>query len=371
VTLTGTWQYVQAPPVIVAVGKTGDKVRFSARTNVQQGITFYVDGDESEANTYVPTPHISTTGAAQTRTAGRVQGPAIAANAAQMWVAYAFKPRYSSTQTPSNGVNTARHFDWRVDSSNFVSVAFTETGLAFLTQRQSAAAGATATSAAQTFVIGDTFVVIGEYLPTSVINSVAKNAGAIATVTQAQSAVPAGMPVSFDIGSIGGASSFAFGTFLWFAMGNGTLTAADRTALAAYTATIPTFTVLSALNGGASGAALLWTAADATASINLPRAERPAGDDTPPAPAPVVPAPPTEDSDWTPPDEPQPPADGAPATDTATAGETASASSQSVTGDSGDSGDGATDGAPAVPGETAAGDGAPDGAPASPDESNE
>ena len=166
-------------------------------------------------------------GFSATRAAARVRVPHAAANSTQSWVAMRVRPGWSPAAEPL--LTFERLFDWRVDSSNLVSLFYNESTNNMTIRRQSGGAGSDATqSATGTFNTGEELTVVAALTATQ--TKVSVNGTAFSTASN--SSIPNLAAVTLaDIGSNSGSSEHIAGDVKWMATGTGTLSDADALAL--------------------------------------------------------------------------------------------------------------------------------------------
>ncbi len=160
ITLTGTWTRYSLTFTPTATASSSFASIFWAGTTAG---SFSFDGAQVE-QARIATPYVETDGAAATRAAGAVSGPASLLSASQGWVALRIRPQWSSTNPPAGGSQWEWLFDWRTDSSNRYSLIWDEAAHRFSFVRRVAGNSVTARSALMTLSPGAAHTVIAAWL---------------------------------------------------------------------------------------------------------------------------------------------------------------------------------------------------------------
>lgn len=228
VTATGAWQYVVAPSVAVAVGKTGDRIRLRAYyvSGLPLPHTFNVAHPMIESAQTEVSPYVATSGGATSaRAAARVQAPASLLDETRGWLA--LRVRWGSD---SSQVSSDRYlFAWQDSGTTLLSGRLLASSLKFRMSRLNGGAGATVdSSSAISFSRGDTATIVFAWTSTTVKISV--NGGAFDSVGNTD--IPVLAAATFDLGSFA-ATLQLNGEIEWAAGGTGNLVNAGAAAIAA------------------------------------------------------------------------------------------------------------------------------------------
>jgi hypothetical protein len=242
------WQRLTVTDAITAGTLTG-AARLRNPGGASAGVFFYADGVQLESGS-VATPYVHTDGATATRAAGRVQAPASLLDATQFWASFRVRVPVGLA---SGSVNTL--FGWTVGAATQLYWLYW-TGTGWKLERRARPAPDVSVTVADASAAGTSVLVTIAVTATQIKLSVN---GAPFTVA-ASTAIPAGLPATFDIGSLQqfGTSFELDSDVLWGAWGTGTPTDADVASLYALGNTDPLWGALPALP------TMLWTADDAS-----------------------------------------------------------------------------------------------------------
>jgi RHS repeat-associated protein len=202
------------------------------------GATLYIDGVQLEQKAFA-TPYVETSGAAASRTAGRVQEAASGVvNPTQGWVAT--RVRLGLPSSVSTG--TYGFFEWGDATTNRFALSYNATAQAFEFTKQVPGYTGTAGLSAS-FAASDLLTLIAAWDTTGIRISV--NGSSFQRV--AETHVPVLAATMFDIGrlSLGGAS-LADSDILWFAAGTGNVGDGDAGAFNAIGSSDPTLAAFTA-----------------------------------------------------------------------------------------------------------------------------
>jgi hypothetical protein len=234
---TGNWQWIVAPPVAVAAGKTGDKLNFEVFTATARAESFWLAHAMLEAGVDNVSPYIATSqGATATRAACRDQAPVALIDETQCWAAFRIAYGFASTVTRTSN---AYLLDWRDDANNLLGL-WLDTSNKWNAGREVGGVGASAQSAAQVFAADAQATVVFACDAGNVKVSV--NGGAFVSV--ANTSIPTLAAALFDIASQA-ATAHLNGRVLWAAFGKGALANADAAALAALSSSSPSVAAFS------------------------------------------------------------------------------------------------------------------------------
>jgi hypothetical protein len=269
--LSGWQRLVLISPAALTNGAT---YRLYVETDVQQALTFLVDGAQAEAKP-VPTPYVHTVGATASRTAARVQAPAAYLDETKGWVAVKLRMGFASGDDP--GYNP-RVFRWGDSASNQLLLTYRVSDDKWVLTRTAAGVVTEVASAAQTFARGEVLTVIAAWTGTQLAVSV--NGAAFASA--ASTTIPTLAAALFDIGGENSGSQIS-SEILWFGSGAGDLTDAD--AATTHGVLLQAGVLLSSTEGvspeptapdfvpAAAAPTMLWTAQGPTPEFPLPRGD--------------------------------------------------------------------------------------------------
>jgi len=252
ITLTTAWQRVSVTRTMSA---SAARALISLEGNPAP-LVWYADGIQLEQKAYA-TPYVETNGASAARNAARVQAPASVLSATQGWVAMRIRMDASAAAR----TNTAYTFSWTDAGSNNEILTRWSTGLNWLTGMVvGGVANANANLATSgNFAAGQIVTVISAWDAGSLYTSVD---GSAFTSVPRTVGTPAGLPATFNIGSIN--SNFqADGDVLWFATGIGTLSNADAATINGFGNTDPTRASFPA----SAQTTMTWDGTSATGSL--------------------------------------------------------------------------------------------------------
>lgn len=221
VTLTSSWQRI----TLTTTALTAATWRTYIETNVQQSITFQIDGVQAELSS-MATPYVETNGSTATRAAARVQAPSSLINPTQSWVAIRYRISRSTPQTALFG----RMFDWGTVSNNAIYLSWNGSGASnvpfYVTRQTTTGTGNSLAPTINDVSVGSIVTLVFAWDANKIYLSY--NGGAFsstAAVVPNMSAYP-----TFNIGSAG-TGTLAGGDYLWFAAGTGTLTNTDASTI--------------------------------------------------------------------------------------------------------------------------------------------
>lgn len=254
ITLTTTFQRI----TFTTTALTAAVWRLYVETDVQQNITFQVDGAQAELKP-LATPYVQTDGAAAARLAARVQAPVSLLTANQGWVAFRVRMGFGAA-APANP--TLFSYD-DGSTNNRVQIRYSVT---WVINTVVATVSQTNVIVADSFNRGDMRTVILAW--TTAQTKLSVNGAAFVAQNTSK---PIGL-TNLDIGQTDGTgltNRQIDSDILWFATGTGTLSDADAAAINAIGNTDPTPTQISAL---ASQSAVTAVAPMITTAVTDPTA---------------------------------------------------------------------------------------------------
>lgn len=216
------WQRVAFTFTPVVGALNGEFVIWNTGANPTPGRFIYLDGFQIEQKSFA-TPYVETDGATASRSAARVQAPASLLNATQGAFVFRWSPGWGTTAMPGGGTGTRTIYDLRDDANNRITCRFDEATRTFVIDRLAAGAGASASSAAQTFALDSDGTV--EFVWTATQVKVSVNGGAHVAV--GNTSIPTLAATLADIGSQGGTVNHIDGRCKWAATLVGALTDVD------------------------------------------------------------------------------------------------------------------------------------------------
>lgn len=245
-TATGQWQLVIPPSILVAAGKTGDRVAIRVATASQRAESFWLAHAMNESGQTYAAPYVATSGGnVATRAAGRVQAPANLLSATGLWFAARFRVAWGATIR----TDFPRIGQWKTNSSNSLGIAYHGPNNKWEFYRTIGGSSILAQAPASTHAAGDLVTVVGYYDGANLAISV--NGSAFTIVADARGLFTP-TDTLFDIGNdASGSTGRADADFLWFACGTGVpLSNADATTFNNLGNTAPS---LASLPGSATG----------------------------------------------------------------------------------------------------------------------
>jgi hypothetical protein len=203
--------------------------RLYVETDVQQSLTFYLDGVQAEAKAGsptkpVPTPYVETNGATVTRNAGSAQFPNSILSTSLGWFAARVRPEWDSDSAYlSTDGNNPIVFRIEVDSNNNLGLQYVTSALRWRLTRTSTVGGAVTSNNenVQAFSAGSTHTIICAWDAGHTYLSV--NGSNFVSVANTSGTLNGALPTNWEIGRRLSSSTGGFGgEFLWAAWGSGT-----------------------------------------------------------------------------------------------------------------------------------------------------
>ena len=216
----------------------GATYRLYLETDVQQPLTFWIDGVQPEPKSYA-TPYVATNGAVTTRAAAGVGGiPVSLLNATTGWMAMRLVTGLAATGSGNNEVL----INAGGDTNNALQLFYRDSTQKYVFNRFAGGAGNEVDSAAQSFAAGSPFTLISMWDAGHVYIDVSGTG----TISTANTTIPT-LSGTTDIGYSRFTAKQMNGTARWVALGTGTLTGADISYLnsSSVSTNPPLFSVLS------------------------------------------------------------------------------------------------------------------------------
>jgi len=195
---------------------------------VQPATNVYIDGVQVEKKPFA-TPYVETNGATASRATGRVRAPSSLLDSTQGWVAFRTRLGWGNANEPGAGAEVPHWFNWGAFPNN-IPIAYFEAANQWVISRD--AGGSTPDVVINgSLVPGQLVTVVGAWDSGRIRLSVDGSAFS----NLANTAIPVGLPATFEIGSSDGSdTNHGNSDMLWFACGKGTLTDADAAKLHSY-----------------------------------------------------------------------------------------------------------------------------------------
>jgi hypothetical protein len=239
-TLAAGWQRVTITRQLTANDRTNLRL-IVGRTGSLVPLEFIeYDGAQMELQP-LATPYVETNGATATRGAAEIKGisgpgggPGLPGGTTygvlrpdQGWVAVCFRPRWASTDDPHGDVVTL--FNWENAGFDRIQLFYDPAGDRFKLRRKDASGENIVVSEAMSFAAGATITVVAGWTSTGLYLSV--NGAAFETLTFVDQVTDIGANFYSWGQRITSPNGYLDGEILWAALGPGTLTQADASAL--------------------------------------------------------------------------------------------------------------------------------------------
>ncbi|MGH7156500.1 MAG: Kelch repeat-containing protein [Candidatus Saccharimonadales bacterium] len=222
-TLTNTWQRITYTRTTTSTTASGFMWILDNGTTAQ---TYWVDGAQMEQKP-IATPYVETNGSTATRSAARIQAPAALAGTTQGWFAARVRFDFNSSAVTSLGAQGYTVMSLSQDSSNYLTLFYRAGDSSWRLRSTVAGASVGDATIVHTQNTGDYVTVVGYYLPN---NTVAVSVNGSAFTTTTATSLPTFTTPTLDIGSLLGGTELD-GDILWSAVGTGTISVTDASAL--------------------------------------------------------------------------------------------------------------------------------------------
>ena len=223
-TLTPVWQRIE---VTATTGGGSVTFRVYVETNVQQDMTFEIDGVQVEAND-IATPYVETDGGTASRSASAINIPSTVVDETQGWCAFRVRAGVDGGDLPTS----AALFNWR---NGTPLIILTYEGGSWSLQSR-AVAGLDSVSTSLAISAADSYTVVAAWDEDTIYLSV--NGAAFATAARADGVPDLSGDTTVDIGSRLSANEM-HSDLLWVMLGTGTLSDVDAALLNAVGDTLP------------------------------------------------------------------------------------------------------------------------------------